>query len=150
MDGIPLDHRYTWTGARRLGVTRRQIAQDGVEVARGLYVSRSVGLHLAEQCAAWSLVLPADAAFSHATAAALYGAPVGAGPLPHAALTPRRVLPQWTGPVVHGRRLQPQDVVGHRGLRLTSGAQTFLDLSSSLSPEDLVAVGDALLRAGHT
>lgn len=45
--------------------------------------------------------------------------------------------------------MEPQDVVEHRGLRLTSGAQTFLDMAPSLWPEDLVAVGDALLRAGR-
>lgn len=149
MDGIPLPTRYTGQSARRLGVTRRQIEQDGLAIGRGLYVSRSVALDLEQRCRAWSLVLPGDAAFSHVTAAELFGAPVaGSGP-PHVALTPRRVLPQWAALVVHGRRLEPQDVVEHRALRLTSGAQTFLDLAPAMVPEELVAIGDALSRAGH-
>jgi hypothetical protein len=68
---------------------------------------------------------------------------------PHVSLTPRRVLPQRSDFVVHSRILQPADVVVDGGLRLTSGAQTFLDLAPELLSEDLVAVGDALLRAGH-
>lgn len=96
-----------------------------------------------------STVLPADAAFSHQTAAVLLGAPIPAPPRPHVALTPRRVLPQHAGLVVHGRRLEAEDVVLDRGLRITSGAQTFLDVSAVLPPQELVAVGDALLRAGH-
>lgn len=149
MDWIPLDPQYTARGARRAGVTRRQIARDGVPMARGVYVSRSAELDLLTRCRAWVLVLPEDTAFSHATAAELLDAPVVPSPLPHVALTPRRVLPQWTGVVVHGRRLQPRDVVAHAGLRVTSGAQTFLDLAPTTWPADLVAIGDSLLRSGH-
>jgi hypothetical protein len=58
-------------------------------------------------------------------------------------------MPQYTGLAVHGRRLEPGDVVLHRGLRITSGAQTFLDLAAVLPPQELVAVGDALYRNGH-
>jgi hypothetical protein len=94
-------------------------------------------------------VLPADAAFSHRTAAALLGAWVDPPARPHVALTPRRVLPQHAGIVVHGRRLAAADVVRHAGLRVTSGAQTFLDLASLLPPQELVAVGDALWRSGQ-
>jgi len=46
------------------------------------------------------------------------------------------------------RRLTTADVVVHRGLRLTSAAQTFLDLAACRSPSELVAVGDALMRQG--
>jgi len=149
MDGISLGTEYTWREARARGATRRQIEADGVPVGRGVYVSRAVGLTLESRCRAWTRALPKDAAFSHGTAAALFGAPGWVPPVPHVALTPRRVLPQWDDLVVHGRALAPEDVVVHRGLRLTSGAQTFLDLAAVLPPPDLVAVGDALLRAGH-
>ncbi|MDP9392604.1 MAG: hypothetical protein M3P89_14845 [Actinomycetota bacterium] len=149
MDSIRLDPQYTWRGARRSGVSRQQIAEDGVALARGLYISRSVDPDLLTRCRAWALVLPEDAAFNHATAGELLGAPVAPSPVPHVALTPRRVLPQWTGLAVHGRRLQPQDVMLHHGLSITSGAQTFLDLAPSTWPGDLVAIGDSLLRGGH-
>jgi hypothetical protein len=149
MDWIRLDPQYTRRGARQLGATRRQIAMDGVAMARGVYVSRSADPDLLTRCRAWALVLPEDTVFSHGTAGELLGAPVTPPPVPHVALTPRRVLPQWTGLVIHGRRLQPHDVVGHSGLRVTSGAQTFLDLAPTTWPGDLVAIGDSLLRSGH-
>jgi hypothetical protein len=149
VDDIRLDPQYTWRAARALGVTRGQIALDGVPLARGLYLSRSATPDLAARCRAWALVLPPDAAFSHRTAGELLGAPVASPTAPHVALTPRRVLPQWTGVSVHGRRLTSDDVIDHDGLRVTSGAQTFLDLAPSIWPDDLVAIGDALLRAGH-
>jgi hypothetical protein len=50
---------------------------------------------------------------------------------------------------VHVRDLRQDDVTELAGLRVTSGAQTFLDLAARLPPAELVAVGDALLRRKH-
>jgi hypothetical protein len=50
---------------------------------------------------------------------------------------------------VHVRALSPEDVVLRGGLSVTSGSQTLLDLSAVLPADELVAVGDALYRAGH-
>jgi hypothetical protein len=147
VDGIPLDPSYTWTSARARGVTRGQIRADGVPIARGLYVSRSQDLDLAARCGAWGRVLPADAAFGLDTAATLYG--VG-GPTDRdvdVVLRPRRVLPQRSGIRVHARALLEDDVAVVNGLRVTSGAQTYLDMAATLFPADLLALGDALLRA---
>jgi hypothetical protein len=149
VDGIPLPASYTWTAVRSAGVTRRQVDQDGVRLGRGLYLSRAVEPDLIARCTAWVQVLPPDCAFSGVTAAVLLGAPLCEPTRLSVALTPRRVLPQHAGLVVHGRRLGSRDVVVHRGLRVTSGAQTFLDLAAALPPQELVAVGDALMRAGH-
>jgi hypothetical protein len=149
MDGIPLGTSYTWSGARDSGVTRRQIATDGVALGRGLYLSRAAEPTLAARCKAWAGVLPTDAAFGLGTAAALFGA---ADPEPgglHVVLRPRSVLPQHAPLVVHARRLDDEDVVELDGLRLTSGAQTYLDLAARLWAPDLLALGDALMRAGH-
>jgi len=148
MDGIPLQFSYSWTEARSLGVTRAQIRTDGVPIARGLYVSRSADLDLRTRCRAWARVLPSDAAFGLHTATALYGSAVPA-PGMHVVLPPRRVLPQRAGIDVHTRALRDADVVTLDGLRLTAGAQTFLDMAALLAPPELVALGDALMRAGH-
>lgn len=59
------------------------------------------------------------------------------------------MLPQRATFVVHARALHPDDVVLHHGVRVTSGPQTFLDLAQRVAPGELVAVGDALARAGH-
>lgn len=149
MDGIPLGESYTWTEARALGVTRRQIAMDGVVLNRGLYVSRSAELDLWTRCRAWQRVLPADAAFGVHTATALYGCATSRSDDIHVVLTPRRVLPQHGGMTVHSRGLLDEDVAEVGGLRVTSGAQTFLDMAALLSPPAVLALGDALMRRGH-
>ncbi|MGY2128143.1 hypothetical protein [Blastococcus sp. SYSU DS0617] len=149
MDGIPLDPGYTWIEARARGVTRRQIHADGVPLSRGLYLSSAVEPELEVRCRAWAKVLPEDAAFALGTAAVLLGASDAEPRTVHVVMTPRRVLPQRPGLTVHARRLSRDDVVEHAGLRVTSGAQTFLDLASVLLPEDLLVVGDALMRLGR-
>jgi hypothetical protein len=140
---------YTWHAAVAAGLTRAELRDDGIRVTRGAYVSRAVPLSLFHACHAAAQVLPAGAAFSHLTAAALLGAHV-----PHAwpleVAVPLGVArPQRRSVRAHVRDLLPEDVVLARGLRVTSGAQTYLDLAAVLPPDELVAVGDALFRAGH-
>ncbi|MGK5169799.1 type IV toxin-antitoxin system AbiEi family antitoxin [Geodermatophilus sp. CPCC 205761] len=149
MTEIELGTAYTWADARARGATRGQIAQDGVRLGRGVYLSSSVEPELATRCRAWALVLPGDAAFGLGTAAQLYGAPLTSPPTVHVVIPSRRQLPRRAGLIVHERLLEDEDVATRGGLRLTSGAQTFLDLAAGLPPAELVAVGDALLRAGH-
>jgi hypothetical protein len=154
MDGIPLGSSYTWTAARACGVTRTQIAEDGVLLSRGLYLSRSAEPDLQTRCRAWTKVLPADAAFGLKAATVLLGAATRCPPLIDVVLSPRRVLPQRSGIAVHARTLTDEDVVERAGLRVTSGAQTYLDMAAVLPPHELLALGDALMRstvldAGH-
>jgi hypothetical protein len=141
---------FSTATARAAGLTRGRLRGPGfVRLTHGFAVRLDDAIDESERLRLLAGVLPADAAFSHGTAAAIFGAPVDRPSRPHVALTPRRVLPQRAEIVVHGRRLSADDVVDHRGLRLTSGAQTFLDLAAELPPQDLVAVGDALMRAGR-
>ena len=67
----------------------------------------------------------------------------------HAVLRARSVLPQRSGATVHAWATEHEDVVDHEGIRVTSGAQAYLDMAAVLSPADLVALGDALLRTGR-
>lgn len=148
MDPIPLDSTYTWMDARARGATRRQIRDAGVPVARGAYVSSAVPDTLLTRCRAWARLLPPDAAFGLETAAVLLGAPVDPPRAVQIVLRPRPVLPQRRGLEVHIRQLAPDDVVEALGLRLSSPPQLFLDLAARLPPEELLAVGDHLTRAG--
>ena len=136
MTQIELGTAYTWEDARSRGATRGQIAQDGVRIGRGIYLSSAVESDLATRCRAWRLALPDDAAFGLGTAARLYGTPVPEPPTVHVVVPSRRQLPRRAGLTVHERLLTGEDVVVVGGLPLTSGPQTFLD-----------AVGDALLHA---
>ncbi|MGY1704008.1 hypothetical protein ACI79C_05495 [Geodermatophilus sp. SYSU D00697] len=150
MTRLELGTAYTWASARTRGATRGQIAQDGVRLGRGVYLSSAVDPDLVARCRAWALVLPADAAFGLGTAAALCEAPVGSARTTSVVVPSRGRLPRRAGLTVHERLLTPEDVVVNpAGLRLTSGPQTFLDLAARLPDAELVAVGDALVRAGH-
>jgi hypothetical protein len=88
------------------------------------------------------------AAFGLQTAVALYGADCALGDVVHVVLCPRRVLQQRAGLTVHARALADEDLVEFDDLRLTSGAQTFLDMAQHLTAPDLLALGDALMRRG--
>jgi hypothetical protein len=126
-----------------------EIGADGARVTRGAYVSRALPLTLREACLTARAVLPPEATFSHMTAAALFDAPV-----PHTwplALTvpPGIYRPRRQRLRVHVRDLVPGDVTVHRGVRVTSGPQTWLDLAGLVAPEELVATGDSLFRHGH-
>jgi hypothetical protein len=141
---------FTMATARALGLTRAQLRGPRyLRLAHGVVVRLNDAIDEPERLGLLAAVLPADAAYSHGTAAHLLGAPVDRPPRPHVVLTPRPVLPQHAGLVVHQRLLHLRDVVRHRGVRVTSGAQTFLDLAAVLPAAELVAVGDALWRKGH-
>jgi hypothetical protein len=140
---------YTVHEARAAGLTRAQLRDDGMRVSRGAYVSRSVPLTLLAAGRALVPLLPRAAAFSHGTAAALLGAPVPhAWPL-HVVVPPGAHRPRRQRLRAHVRTLTPADVVCIRGVPVTSGPQTWLDLAAELPEDELVAVGDALHRADH-
>ena len=144
---MPPPEPFTVAAARAAGLTRAQLRRpEYVRLVHGVVVRLDDAIDETERLRLLATVLPPDAAFSHRTAAALLGAHVDPPARPHIALTPRRVLPQHAGLVVHARRLSAADVVDHEGVRVTSGPQTFLDLAPLLPPQELVAVGDALYR----
>jgi len=91
-----------------------------------------------------------DAFFSHATAALLYGAPlpwaIESDPRVHLAVAAPLPTPHARGLVGHSIGVRPDDVTVRLGLRLTSPARTWRDLSAVLHLEDLVAVGDFFLH----
>jgi hypothetical protein len=140
---------YTVHAARAAGLTRAQLRDDGVRVSRGAYVSRAVPLSLDAAARSLAPQLPAGAAFSHGTAAALLGAPLPHGWPVHVTVPPDSHRPRRQRLRGHVSELGPGDVVDRGGLRLTSGPRTWLDLAATLPEDELVAVGDALYRAGH-
>lgn len=139
---------YTRSAADVAELTRAQLRDDGVRITRGAYVSRAAEPTLGVAVRAALDVLPLDALASHRTAAALHGAPIDGRPLtftvPQGCHRPRRA-----GLRTHVRALEPEDRSDVDGLPVTSAAQTWLDLAGCLPPAELVAVGDALFRAGH-
>lgn len=149
MGDVRLSSSYTWAAARAAGATRRQVERDGRRIGQGLYLSAAAEPTLHEQCRAWTRVLPPGAAFAGVTAAVLAGAPLAAPSRLTVAVPPDIVVPARRELVALTRTLAETDVRLLRGLRVTSGAQTFLDLAADLPPHELVAVGDALHREQH-
>jgi len=145
---VSLPPTYSAASARAAGLTRARLRGPSfLRLTHDLVVRLDDAIDVRERLLLLATVLPPDTAYSHLTAAHLLGAHVDAPKRPHVALTPRRVLPQRADFAVHARHLSPADVVEVDGVRVTSGAQTFLDLAAHLPPAELVAVGDALMLA---
>ncbi len=140
---------YTRAAADVAEMTRAQLARDGVRVSRGAFVSRSVPMTTANAVRAALDVLPEGTVASHATAAVLLGAPLPASWPLEFAVRPGVYRARRRRIRVHVRDLTARDEVRCAGLPLTSGPQTWLDLAARVPGEELVAVGDALYRAGH-
>lgn len=159
---------FSTARARGLGVPAQRLGRsDLVHPTRGVHALTEPGT-LVERAAAFEVAMPGDRAFSHVTAALLWGLP-----LPVALETsataedaPLHVI----APTRHGMPKRV-GVVGHRGLelravgsppgtavRVVDVADTWCDLGElprgSLSTDDLVVVGDAVValldaRAGR-
>lgn len=148
---------YSRRSALAAGMTWRTIRADGVQVGRGAWLSCSVEPTLLATCCAWATTLPTTAAFGLHTAAALHGAPLVRPPArPQVVVPPGTTPPRHRGLVAVCRDLDPTDVVvlvhaesGAPLVRVTSGARTWLDLAASTPDDELVAIGDALLRTGR-
>lgn len=145
---MALPPTYSAAAARAAGISRSRLRGSSfLRLSHDLVVRLDDAIDQRERLQLLATVLPDDAAYSHLTAAAVLGAWVDAPARAHVALTPRRVMPQRAEFVVHTRALSVEDVVDLDGLRVTAGPQTFLDLAQYLPPQELVAVGDALLGA---
>lgn len=104
---------------------------------------------VAARARALSTVLGDGAVFSHLTAARLWPLDLSREaadePLHVAVRHPGRA-PRRRGVVGHSIRDPEVRAVLRQGLRLTDGASLFCHLATMLALEDLVAVGDALVR----
>lgn len=132
--------------------TRAQLRGSAYESpTRGVYrPTGEVALH--EHCAAIQLALPADAVFTHLTAAALRG-----WPLPEIATLPIIASTDSEAPH-HDRRgvyvrrcaVPPEDRHSVDGVRVASPEWTIVELAEDLALLDLVCVIDAALHRGDT
>ena len=134
------------------GVTRSRLRGKAFErVTRDLYVPAGTLSDLTDRCRAVLPVLPEGAAFCLATAAALSQLPLPVGWNPHEihVAVPNEVgLPRRGAIVSHQWQLPPEQIRTVKGLPVVSAARTWLELTSRTSLEDVVAFGDAALRAG--
>ncbi|MFC5930466.1 hypothetical protein D6T64_18855 [Cryobacterium melibiosiphilum] len=97
--------------------------------------------------------MPANAFFSHQTAAQLLGIPLPARrelalPLHVSVVDPARA-PDARDIVGHRLTIEPAEIILWRGLPITGPARTWMDLAAVLDLADLVAAGDYLLSRRH-
>jgi Protein of unknown function (DUF559) len=116
-------------------------------VFRGVYVCRDLPQSPLLDLDAALLALPAKAAASHLSAAAVFGLPVRRLHRVHVVVRRGWLESRIDGICVHEAR-GAREIVEHRGYRVTSPARTFVDLGDLLALVDLVVVGDAIVRLG--
>ena len=118
-------------------------------ITRGVYAPALSRTQL-EELAAWQLVLPGTAAFSHLTAARLRGwwLPATIAHPVFAAMLNADPRPRRPGLLVC-RHTQPFPMNLVKGLRVTTAAETILAAARDLGVLDLVILGDSALRLRH-
>jgi hypothetical protein len=141
------------------GVTRGVIAGPRFDrVVHGIHVPTHVAESLAAgslerlqlNCAALARVVP-EGVFSHRTAARLMDAPMlGTHNTMQITVARPKNPPRHKGVKGYERDLPPGDVQMWHGLRITTGARTFVDLAEEMTMRELVMVGDRLLRRRFT
>jgi hypothetical protein len=100
-------------------------------------------------CAALARMV-GEGAFRHRTAARLMDLPMlGTHNTMQITVAPPKNPPRHKGVKGYERALRPIDVQLWHGLRVTTGARTFIDLAEELTMRELVMVGDRILRRQH-
>ena len=141
---------FTFAEARAAGVSAKRLRSRDVEHPFwGVCLTAGSAIDLNDRCRALQQRMPVGAFFSHATAARLYGMPLPAqleaDPLLHVTvLDPDRAL-RATGVIGHSVADRPE-VYRVAGLPVLEPISVWCQLASILQLNDLVAVGDHLLR----
>jgi hypothetical protein len=127
-------------------LTRQQLrARRFRRLHRDVFLPSTALDDLDARCRALLLALP-DAVPSHTTAAALWRLPARRDDLLHVTRDPAAAVSRRPAARTHRARLAPGDRDEVRGLAVTSLERTFVDLAATHALEQLVAVGDVVLR----
>ncbi len=148
----PLDSTpFTTRSARDVGIHRGRLRGPDLEHPfHGVYVPSVVQLDVEELCAALATRVSADAFFCGPTAAMLYGIP-----LPrrleleyttHVAVPAPATAPVGRGVTGHSYRIVDNELTKLNGLRVTTPARTWCELSLALTLDELIAAGDYLIH----
>jgi hypothetical protein len=116
---------------------------------RGVNLAKAAAHDLESLCLALQTRLPPDAFVCGATAARLMKLPLPLelerGTTIHVAVPAPRTAPTGRGLTGHSVRVDSRDVQQRRGLRVSTPARVFCELSKAIDLPDLVAVGDYLI-----
>ncbi|MFF1571213.1 hypothetical protein ACFVWR_00570 [Leifsonia sp. NPDC058292] len=150
-DDLPAAFRVRDARAAGVGTGRLR----GPSFQHPFYGMRSVGLDLDDHlqlCRAAAVVLPPACFFSHHSAAVIHGLPLPWRESPRevevSVFEPARP-PELHGVIAHQLRGNSQILRSVDGLRVLGVEDTWAQLSSSLSFDDLVVIGDLLITGTH-
>jgi hypothetical protein len=128
------------------GLTPQRLRGKRYErLSRDLYVLRGLELAIRCRCEAILLALP-DAVPCLFTAALLQNLPVVDDGLLHLARGRKSPRSERADVRVHRTPVQADELLDLNGLAVTDGPRTYVDLAAKLTLEQLVAVGDVVLR----
>ncbi|MEO3938412.1 hypothetical protein V3N99_16865 [Dermatophilaceae bacterium Soc4.6] len=132
---------FTRIEGLKAGLTPYELrTRQYVRVFRGVYVARSVPCTTVVRARAALRIAPDDAVVSHHTAAIIWGGDVVTSSSVHLTVEPRQVV---VVPGIRARqRARRPEVTMRQGVRVTTAAQTFLDLAGDLDLVELVVLGD--------
>lgn len=144
---IPLTRTLRVGVAREHGASEKRLRHPGVHRPFHGAVTALPPQRLDEWCRAYLAVRPPGAFFSGPTAATLHGLPLPRLPsLLHVSVPAPGRAPRRPGVVGHSVRVAFGDVVVTDGLPMSSLPRAWCELGALLTVEELVVVGDALLR----
>jgi len=136
--------------ARRAGIPIRHLTTTRFrKLFYDLYVSADLAITPVVLASAALRISPLGSHASHFTAAQIWGGVVPDQPLTHVSSPHRRTRSERRGVGSHETRRGSQIVIFQQ-LRVSSPAQTLIDLATELNLVDLVVLGDSLVAKRRT
>lgn len=149
----PLPVVFTTAQGRSAGLSLGDIrSRRFTSMGRGLHFPAYAEPSLRDRCAAVLSAVPVGSVISHQTAAQLRGLPVVGGRSDdiHVTVRPTARAPRRAGVTAHYRSLSEHEVTVAQRIGITSAEISYLDHAQTCTLEQLVALGDALLRCRCT
>ncbi len=133
--------------ATDLGVSPNELRGPAYrQLFRDVYVAADLHDSIELRCDGLTLVLPKSIAFSHHTAASLFGLPVPDEDCIHVTATDPRHVPRKRLGLIPHESIGESEIRLWNGRRTATPERTWLDLAHPLDRDDLVILGDAMLR----
>ena len=141
---------FSRADARRAGIPVKHLTSARFrKLFYDLYISANIAVTPVVLASAALGISPVGSHASHFTAAEIWGGVVPHQPLTHVSSRCGRTRSERQGVDGHESSRGSQVVI-HRGLRVSSPEQTFIDLATQMNLVDLVVLGDSLVAKRQT
>ena len=142
---------FTTRTAKEAGIQRGRLrGRDLEHPFHGVHVPATIDLEIEALCAALATRVPTHAFFCGPTAAAIYGIPlprrIELAYTTHVAVPAPATAPVGRGITGHSFRVADGEICVVNGLRMSTPARVWCELSAILSLDELIAAGDYLIH----